>query len=434
MTNSAVARALAGRLPFFYGWVIVSIAFLSVFLTGATSFWGLPIFVGPMHQDTGWSHASILGGLAVRFITGAICGLFLGRFADARRGPALMMFAGAIIDGAALASLRWAESPLQFLLLYGLVGGAGGSGMRMFQATLVPKWFVFRRGSAIGVAALGGGASALLMVPLVAFFIDAFGWRDAWTWLGLIEIGVMLPCAFLIVRAPEDIGLLPDDGATPPGSARATASSERSYTLAEAVRTWRMWLLLLGVVFGAYALNTNSVVLVPYYEEIGFSSSVAASAMSAYGFASVSTRLVWGYVADRFTVRRAMIFQGCATGLAALLLLQIEGRASLYLVSALQGTLLSGFPTLSSLVWPTFFGRRHLGSIVGVTQLFSTIASASGPLLAGFIFDSTGTYETTVWMLFGAWLICAAIIFAVRPAREPTLVAEGPGEAAPRVR
>jgi MFS family permease len=101
-----------------------------------------------------------------------------------------------------------------------------------------------------------------------------------------------------------------------------------------------------------------------------------------------------------------------------LLLLQIESKASLYVVSALQGTLLSGFPTLSSLVWPTFFGRRYLGSIVGVTQLFSTFASAGGPLLAGFIFDRTGTYVTTIWMLFAAWLICAAIIFAVRPVNQ----------------
>jgi MFS family permease len=228
----------------------------------------------------------------------------------------------------------------------------------------------------------------------------------------------MLPCAFLIVRAPEDLGLLPDNGAVPPASARATADTERSYTLREAVRTWRMWVLLAGVVFGAYALNTHSIVLVPYYEEIGFSSAIAASAMSVYGLSSVATRLVWGYVADRFTVRRAIMFQGTATGIAALLLLQIEGRATLYLVSALQGMLLSGFPTLSSLIWPTFFGRRHLGSIVGVTQLFTTIASASGPLLAGFIFDRSGTYETTLWMLFGAWLTCAAIIFTVRPARE----------------
>jgi MFS family permease len=420
---------LARRLPFFYGWVIVFIAFLSVFFTGATAFWGLPVFVGPMHEDTGWSHASILGGLALRFTTGAVCGLFLGRFADARRGPALMMVAGSIIDGGALMALRWVQTPLQFLLLYGLVGGIGGSGMRMFQATLVPKWFVFRRGSAIGFAALGGGASALLMVPLIALIIRELSWRDAWTFLGAFFLISMLLCSLLVVRAPEDVGLEPDNGVVPADNTRVTAATERSYTLSQAARTWRMWFLLSGVVFGAYALNTNSIVLVPYYEEIGFSSAEAATAMSAYGLASVCTRLVWGYIADRFTVRRALVFQAGTTGLAALLLLQIQGETSLFLVSALQGTLLSGFPTLSSLVWPTFFGRRYLGSIVGVTQLFSTFASAGGPLLAGYIFDRSGTYVTTVWMLFAAWLICALIVFLVRPARE-TPVALPAGAAA----
>ncbi len=80
------AGRLATRLPFFYGWVIVYICFASVFMMGATTFWGIPVFVVLMSDDTGWSHGSILGGLGVRMVVGAAAGLLLGHFADRRWG------------------------------------------------------------------------------------------------------------------------------------------------------------------------------------------------------------------------------------------------------------------------------------------------------------------------------------------------------------
>ncbi|HLF71955.1 MAG TPA: MFS transporter, partial [Dehalococcoidia bacterium] len=218
---------------------------------------------------------------------------------------------------------------------------------------------------------------------------------------------------------PEDIGLQPDNGASPPASRRSgvTAATEQSYTLGEALRTWRLWIVLLAIACGSYSLGANTFVLVPYYEEIGFSSAIAASALSLYGFTSILTRYVWGQFADRFSVRPAIIVQSLLTAAAGLLLLQIDSRISLYAITGLQGIALSGFPTLQSLVWPEFFGRRHIGAIVGLTQLFTTLASASGPLIGGIIFDRTGTYEVTIWAFVVTWIACAVVIFAVRPTR-----------------
>src|SRR5215467_6148457 len=85
------AGRLARRLPFFYGWVIVAICFLTVFLTGTTSYWGLTVFIGPMHDDTGWSNGSILGALATRSLVAATVGLLAGHLADRRHGPRLML-------------------------------------------------------------------------------------------------------------------------------------------------------------------------------------------------------------------------------------------------------------------------------------------------------------------------------------------------------
>jgi MFS family permease len=422
---AGIAGSLARRLPFFYGWIVVYIGFLGVFLMGATAFWGLPLFVRPMHDDTGWSHGAILGALAVRFIVGALGGLLLGRFADRKGGPAMLLLIGLAIDAASLAALRWVETPLQFLILYGVIGGAGNTGMRLVQSTLVSKWFVLKRGAAVGFSSMGGGVSALVMVPITSFLISELGWRDAWVALAAIMVALLLPCVPLAIRAPEDIGLLPDNGEVPKGPRpRVSAANERSFSLGEVVRTWRFWLLLLAIIFGSYSLQTNTVIMVPYFEEIGFTSAVAASAISVYGLFSVIARFLWGFVADRLTVRPAIIIQSLITAVGAALLLQIDGPVSLYAVAAFQGIVLGGFPTLAQLVWPEFFGRMHIGSISGLTQFFTTVIGSMGPLIAGLVYDATGTYQSSLWLLVATWLLCAAVIFSVRPAREPAPLVE----------
>ena len=421
--NSLAAR-LARRLPFFYGWVAVYISFLGVFWMGATSYWGIPVFLVPMREDTGWSDTSIVAGLSLRFLLGAAGGLFLGRFADKRGGPPKLLLAGILIDALSLVALRWVESPLQFLLVYGVVGGLGTTGKRVVQSTLVAKWFVARRGTAVGISSNGGGFSALVMVPLIAFLISELGWRDAWVALALIQLAFLLPCVPLAVRSPEDIGLVPDGGQPQAGSrVRASAATERSYDLSEAVHTSRFWLLLLAVLFGNYSLQTQSVVLVPYFREIGFTTAAAAGAFSIYGLFSIATRVFWGVIADRLAARRAIILQSILTSISAFLVLQVGGTLSLYIVIAFVGVMMSGYPTLQILLWPEFFGRVHIGSIVGVTQFFATLSGAAGPLLAAYMNDQTGTYSSTLWILVATWLLCAFVIFLVRPKREIELPA-----------
>ncbi|HLF75898.1 MAG TPA: MFS transporter [Dehalococcoidia bacterium] len=408
---------MARRLPFFYGWVIVAICFLTVFLTGTTSYWGLTVFVGPMHDDTGWSNTGILGALAARSLVAATVGLFTGRLADRLHGPRVLLLAGILIDGSSLALLRFVESPLQFVVLYGVVGGIGSTGTRMLMGTLIPKWFVAGRGPAIGLAAVGGSISALVMIPAVALMIEGLGWRDSWTLLAALQMALLLPCVVLTVRAPEDMGLLPDNGLEPAaGTTRISASAERSYTLGEAVHTWRLWLLLLAMFVGTYSLSAHTLVMVPYFKEVGFSAAIAASAMSSYGVFSIVSRFLWGHVSQRYSTRHAIVVQSLFTALGAVLLLQIAGRTSLYIVAGFQGLVLSGFPILQSLVWPEFFGRRHIGSIVGTMQFFLAFATAGAQVSAGLLYDHSGTYETTIFLMIGTWIACSALMLGLRPA------------------
>ncbi len=299
-----------------------------------------------------------------------------------------------------------------------MIGGIGNTGIRLVQPTLIPKWFVSRRGTAVGFATNGGGLSALVMVPVTALLIDQLGWRDAWGALGGIMALSLLPLVPLALRAPEDVGLLPDNGAQPPRSRGVSASDERSYRLSEVLNTWQFWLLMLASLFGMYSLQTHTIVMVSYFGEIGFSSGQAAASLSVYGAFSILLRFVWGWAADRYSVRKAIMVQAVLTGIGALILLQVGGLTSLYIATAYQGMMLSGYLALQVLLWPEFFGRTHIGSIVGVTQFFLTLAGAVGPVVAGVVFDQTGSYESTLWLLLATWLVCAWLMFIVRPARD----------------
>jgi MFS family permease len=424
--NSPAGR-LAARLPFFYGWVIVYICFVSIFMMGATTFWGIPVFVVPMSDDTGWSHGGIIAGLSARMVVGAGAGLLVGHVADRRWGSAKLLLIGVSIDSIALFSLRWVESPLQFVLVYGVIGGIGNTGMRLVQATLIPKWFVGRRGTAVGFAANGGGVSALIMVPITAFLIDQLGWRDAWGALGGIMALSLIPLVPLALRAPEDIGQLPDNGAVVRRSGgRFSSADERSYRLNEVLYTWQFWLLMLAALFGMYSLQTHTVVMVPYFKEIGFSSGQAAAGLSVYGAFSIGMRFVWGWMADRFSVRKAIMVQAVLTGIGALILMQVTTATLLFVAMAYQGMMLSGYPPLQILLWPEFFGRMHIGSIVGLTQFLVTIAGAVGPVVAGVVYDHTGSYTSALWLLVGTWLACAGLMVIVRPAQHASRRAPEP--------
>jgi MFS family permease len=422
LTTDAAAPALASRLnqriPFFYGWIIVFICLLCVFMNGATTFWAIPVFSGPISENTGWSKGAILGALSLRFIVSATGGLLVGRFTDIRGGAARILLIGVLIDGCALLSLRWASTPELFIFIYGVIGGFGGTATRLVQSTLLPKWFIGRRGLAVGFASNGGGLAAIIMAPVTAWLIDQFGWRDAWGVLAVIMMAALLPLVPFAVRSPEDLDLEPDNGATIKSSARS-AATERSFSLNQVVHTWQFWLLLTGVLIGNFSLQTHTVIMVPHlHDDAGFSSAKAASALSMYGFFSLAMRFVWGTLADRFSVRVAIIVQAFMTGIGAFLLLHVSSTFSLYAIMAYQGMTLSGYPPLQILVWPEFFGRLHIGSIVGLTQFISTFAGALGPLLVGVLYDQTGSHDASLWLLVGTWAACLMVMFVVKPAQK----------------
>ena len=407
-----------GRLPFFYGWVIVVIAFMMSFMTAGVG-WSTSVIAVPMRDDLGWSLSSIYLGLTMRGLVGAGGMFLLGRFADLKHGARSLAVVSGGLSATALVAVSQVESHWEFLLLYGVVGGitTAGTGFLIMSA-VVPRWFFRKRGRAVAFATMGSGAAAFILPPVMALIFEYVGWRGTWVVLGAMTAMFTILPAFLIWRQPEDIGLVPDGKIEPIPANRAGAVQHvRNYTMSEALRTPVLFVLVFAVAAASLSPNGVPASLVPMYIDKGHTTQVAALGFSIYGLFSMLARFFWGFLAERYHIRTVIIGIGVFTGLVMPLLIFVGGYPAL-LYSALAGFGIGGFIGTQTLVWPAYFGRTHLGAIVGVSRPFATVVNASGPLLMAQSFDRTGSYSFGLWCMGVSWLLCAAAMFFARPMRQ----------------
>jgi len=417
MTTDQEAFELSwqGRLPFFYGWVIVAVAFFMGFMAGG-AFWAASVIAIPMREDLGWSLSSIYLGLTDRMLVGAGGMLLLGRFADLKNGARLIGVVSGAIAAISLAATGLINSQWEYILFYGVIGGLTTSGTGfLVMSTVVPRWFLRHRGRAVAMATMGTGAAAFILPPLVAFILEFIGWRGTWVILGSLTFLFSCLPALLVSRQPEDVGLLPDGIPVEHSDQSSLVHPVRSYTASEAIRTKTMWILLLAIAAASLSPNGVPSTLVPMYIDKGFSTHLAALGFSIYGLFSMLARFFWGYLADRYHIRTVLIAIGVFTGMSMPLMLVLPGNFAL-VYAAFMGFGIGGFVGTQQLVWPSYFGRNHLGAIVGLSMPVTFSVMAIGPLLMAQSFDRTGGYGFGLACMGISWVVCAVAMFFAKPA------------------
>lgn len=246
--------------------------------------------------------------------------------------------------------------------------------------------------------------------------------------LGLIATLVLVPASLLVYRSPEDVGLTPD-GDKPicenkGKSGDSIIASEPNYTVKEMFKTNSFWLIMIAFCTASLAPGGFQVQWVPHFQSQGFSLELATSAIMVYAIVSIPGRFIWGFLAERIPLRYVYSSQSLITAFACLAFLFVPGALALFLAAMLMGVGMGGYFILQPLILPDYFGRRHLGAIVGASRPFTTIATAAGPILVAFLYDTFGSYTWSFITIAIAWGISAlASYFAVPPG--PT---GGPGK------
>ena len=239
-----------------------------------------------------------------------------------------------------------------------------------------------------------------------------------WVVIALASFAFTVPFAYLVRRQPEDVGLLPDGALAASATTAPTGalSETRSLTMGQAVRTRTFWFIALGLTAASLSVVGLPASMISWYMDSGYSGQAAAAAFTVYGLMSMLARFGWGFLAERTHPRVALIALALYAVPVMLLLPMVIGYYPLLiLVSAMTGYAVGGIVVLNPIMWPTYFGRAHLGAITGVVVPLTTVGAAAGPLMMSSIFDLTGSYTLGMIILAVAWATCAAFIFAVQP-------------------
>jgi MFS family permease len=395
-----------------YGWIVVGAAFTVLFLAYGVQY-SFGLFFTALTEEFGWSRASLSGVFSLYAAAYSFLGLFAGRLTD-RWGPrAVIALGGAVLGlGLALSGGVQALAPLYATYLLAAVGMS--SAYVPCNAT-VARWFEARRGLAVGLGLSGASAGTFAGPPLIALLLAHVGWRRGYVVLGVglaLALGLL---SSLFVRDPRDRGLAPYGAARP---APTAAKPEHGWPVRRIVRH-RSFALLVGVYTMTWVpVFMPPVHLVPLARDLGLSHVLGATALSALGVGSLVGRLGMGAASDVIGRRPALV---AALGLQVLSFLGLAGAsgvATLLAAAAAFGFAYGAISALMPAVVTDFYGPAHAGTLVGLIFGLAGPAGGLGPVLAGWLFDTTGSYAAAFSL--GAALNAVALVLAA-VARPPAL-------------
>ncbi len=420
-----LVERLARRLPFYYGWIVVAVVFVTmgICVNARTAF---SLLFPPILAEFGWERGVTAGAFSFGFVVSGVLSPLLGRLMD-RRGPRVVMEVGVALTAAGLLLAPWAHEPWHVYATLGMLVGAGTTFTGYTgQALFLPSWFVRRRGLAMSIAFAGVGAGSIVMLPAVQRIIEQAGWRTACTVLGIVAIVVLMPLNLLLRRRPEDLGLAPDgDAATPAGAAAARRVNvvdaqwaAIDWTLARAMRTARFWWIafaFFGALFSWYAVQVHQT---KYLLEVGFDARDGAWALGVVSLAGVPGQIALGWLSDR--IGREVVWAIGSLGfvityLALLALAAYPSVALLYLMVIAQGLLGYGVTSVLGAIPAEIFEGKHYGPIFGTLMVWALAGGAIGPWLTGVIHDHTGSYTIAFWIAIALSTLSAFAVWRAAP-------------------
>ncbi len=398
------------RPAFFYGYAIAASCFF-IQAIGIGTYITFGIFFKPLLTDFNWSRATLSGAQSLAMIIGGLLGILVGRLND-RLGPRVVMTVTGFFFGLGFLLMSGLNTVWQLYLFYGVVVGVGMSSIDVIALTTTARWFVRRRGMMTGIVKAGTGAGQLI-IPLVAsMLIVGSGWRTAYIVIGATVMVLLISVGQLLRRDPARMGLLPD-GNRETQAARSNLV-ETGFYLHEALRMRQFWTICFATLATMFCLLVIMVHIVPYAMDLGIHPTTAAGILSTIGGVSIAGRLVTGITIDRIGNRHSMIICFILLILTLLWMQLVSELWMLYLFAVVYGFAHGGLFTVFSPIVAEYFGVRSHGILFGIVAFAGTVGGAIGPLLAGYIFDITGSYNLAFWISTAVGAIGLGLILSLK--------------------
>lgn len=412
-----------GRLPIFYGWVILPVASLALFTSGPGQTYTISVFVDPIIEDMGWSRTLVSSLYTAGSLSAALVMVLVGHLLD-RFGARIMLMGVAVCFGFGVLFMSTVNHPIELYAGFAALRIFGQGSLTLIPTALISLWFIRFRARATAISSIGITGSQAFLPPLVHMLIAEFGWRNAWVALAFMVWGLLLiPVATVIRRSPESVGLHPDG--TPDSSAllgefaEPRMNHEVDWSLRESFHTRAFWLLL----FSGSSLSLISTALVFHQGSLfatkGLDASMAALTLTVMAAMALIGTLLAGVLNDRVPNRYVLALSQAILIVAMIWTFALSQSWEALAYGGLLGLGGGLFMNTFTVIWPNYFGRRHLGSIRGVATTSMVGFAALGPMPFGLLFDLTGSYNVAIISFLALPAACGIAAFLARPPVKP---------------
>jgi MFS family permease len=416
--ESSIEKTSPSKKPeVFYGYWILVVAFLSVFIFSGCSVGVFSLFVKPLQTEFGWGRGEIMVAFSVLFLAMGAAAPFIGSLID-RYGAKGVISVGALIGGLGFASLNLMHNLWHFYVAYAVIGVAMAAIGQVPASALVSNWFKKRRGTAIGIMSTGIGAGVLALAPLFGgYILPNFGWQASYLALAILT-WILIPLVLLVVRTkPADMGLYPDGIENSEGMAKAKASlTAKGFSLKMASGTAAFWLIAITFFitgFSALGVVQNQV---PHLQDIGYSLATAASALTGLGLGSAIGKFIFGWLCDQIPAKYACTISCALLVIGTIILLSLKPAspsAIIWLYAIIFGLGNGGWlPTMSMLI-NVNFGLASYGAIFGMITLIQNLGGAIGPFFGGYMYDIMNTYYWAFIIFLASYAVAIPAVLAV---------------------
>ena len=390
---------------------LVVAACFSIQAAGVGVYISYGVFFNPLMTEFGWPRAVISGSSAAAFFISGLFAVYVGRLND-RIGPRVIVSTAAFLMGIGFMLMSRMDTIWELYLYFGLVFGIGLSSIDVVPLTTIARWFPKRRGVMTGIVKVGTGTGQLLFPLLTSLLISCYGWRNAGMMLGALTLVFLLSIAQLMKKEP-DVPVHQVQEVT----ARVARPPDGNLSFAEASRTYQLWLLCIMNLTIVSCLMSIVVHIVPHGRDIGISVHKAAGILSTIGGVSMAGRFITGMVIDRIGSKRTMIL-ALLLLLTSLVWLQTADNIwKLYIFACVYGLAHGGFFTVISPIVAELFGIASHGALFGLVVFFGTAGGAAGPIVTGFLFDSSGSYHLPFRLFLGVCALGLLLLSLLKPVK-----------------
>jgi MFS family permease len=432
----SVDRVLRPQGRVFFGWWIVLGGAGIYMLSSALLMQSYGAYVVLLHRDFGWSKTLLAGAFSMARIESGILGPLQGWLID-RFGPRAILRIGIVLFGLGFVAFSRVDSLLTFYLTFFLI--ALGSSLGGFVTVVVSlvSWFDRNRAKALAWSQTGFAVGGL-SVPLVILALESFGWRITAFASGVLIIAVGLPLAQLFHHRPEDHGEAVDGLLHPPGQGhaqderRALVDRSEDVSARDAMRTRAFWCISLGHASALLVVSAVMVHLVPHLtEDLGYSLAEAGWVVALMTTVQMIGLLAGGYLGDRFDKRIIVVVCMVAHASGLLLVAQATNLAMVVGFALLHGWAWGTRGPLMVAMRADYFGASSFGTIMGFSSLIVMLGMMAGPIVAGYMADRSGSYESGFTVLAIAALFGSIFFLLATPPRPRRPRFAEPGDALP---